>query len=85
MTMRPRSGCGAKTAERLPIDDGVAAVADAVPLVEQLALREAAVQHRDLPREALGEAAHGLRRERDLRYEDDAALAQRQRGSSAAR
>ena len=58
-------------------DHGVAAVADAVPLVEQLALREAAVQHRDLPGEALGEAAHRLRRQRDLRHEDDAALAQR--------
>ncbi len=56
-------------------DDGVAAVADAVPLVEELALREAAVEHGDLAGEALGEAAHGLRREGDLRHEDDGALA----------
>ena len=48
-----------------------------MPLVEQLAWREPAVQHGDLAREALGEPAHRLRREGDLRHEHDAALAGR--------
>ena len=37
------------------------------------------MQHGDPAREALGEAAHRLRRQRDLRHQHDAALAERDR------
>src|SRR5690606_10156697 len=48
-----------------------------VPLVEQLALGEAAVQDGDTAGEAFGEAAHGLRCERDLRHQNDGPLTAR--------
>ena len=50
--------------------DVVAPVGDAVPLVEQLAVAQAAVQHGHAL-EPLAEAPHRLRRQRDLRHQHD--------------
>ena len=63
-------------------DDVVAPVGDAVPLVEQLAVAEAAVQHGDAL-EALAEAPHRLRRQRDLRHQHDRAPARSPRSGRA--
>ena len=55
------------------------AQADAPPFVAALAVGEAAVQNRRLRPEARAEPAHHLRREGDLRHEDDRALARLER------
>ncbi len=44
---------------------------DEAPGVRALAVREAAVQHRDVVAERAPEPAHRLRREADLRHQDD--------------
>src|SRR5438445_4135012 len=60
-------------------DDVEPPFAHLVPHIEVLARREAAVHHSDAAREALAKAADRLRRQRDLRYESDRALAERNR------
>ena len=57
---------------------------DPLPLVPPLGLREAGVQKRDAVAEARAEAAERLRRERDLRHEDDRAAARGERGLAGA-
>jgi len=64
-------------------DDTRLAARDPRALVASLGVRERGVQHGDALAESRTEAADGLRRERDLRDEDDdtAAAFQRRRGS----
>ena len=61
-------------------DDPRLAFAYAPPLVEALAVRERAVKDGDALAEARGEALDRLRRERDLRDEDDGSPALREHG-----
>ena len=64
--------------------DGHAALADRPPLVEALAARESAVQHRDPLAEARAEAVDELVGERDLGHEHDGALPAREGGLGSA-
>ena len=61
-------------------DDRRLAGDDPLPLVSPLRLREARVEHGDALAEAGPEAAERLRRQRDLRHEDDRAAARGEGG-----
>ena len=80
----PSDGSGANTAERAPTTTLRLARDDPLALVPPLGLREAGVEKRDAVAEARAEAAERLRRERDLRHEDDRAAARGERGLAGA-
>src|SRR5262249_13585186 len=54
--------------------DALASVLEREPLVVSLAVAEGTVQYRDLVAEDSAKAIDGLRRERDLRHQDDRRL-----------
>ena len=70
-TTSPSRSTGAKIAERAPTTMRAAPDCDACTLVAPLGLRQPGVQNRDAIAEACAEPPDRLRRERDLRHEDD--------------
>ena len=68
---QPQVGRGGKDSRARADDDGRVAAADATPLLAALLGRERGVQQRDLLPEGGVEQAGGLRREADLRHEQD--------------
>ena len=84
-TISPGRASGAKTAERVPITTGASPLRARAPGAQPLRSVQPGVQHRERRAEALGEARHQLRRERDLRHQHQRLLAARARRAAIAR